>query len=157
MRISRFVAIASCLLLFYSCSSLGLPGLFGKRSKVVATEQAVSLTKPTPIPTPSVPESRTLFIKSDVNEKAVVLVAGCVLKDSTSLSHFSVIAGSFTQPTSAVSLIDKLKQKSMSPFFVRNEKGMYRLVVGTFEDKDDADFLVLKLDVSDIEAWVLER
>jgi len=150
MRINKFVAIASCLTLFYSCSSVRF---VKKNSTVVAIEQPASLTNTTP----TIGETRTLFIKSDVKEKAVVLVAGCVLKDSTSLSAFTVIVGSFTQPTSAVALINKLKQKSITPYFVRNAKGLYRLVTGTFENKDDADFQVLKLDVSDIDAWVLAR
>lgn len=149
----KLVAIACGTLLLYSCSSLRLPGSLGNRSRVVATEQPVS----PPNVSTAVGETRTLFIKSDVKEESKELVAGCVLKDSTTLSSFSVVVGSFSQPTSAVSLIGKLKQKSLSPFFVRNEKGLYRLVAGTFQNKDDADYLVLKLDVSDIKAWVLAR
>lgn len=130
--------------------------MFGISKKVVASEQSLSVNT-VKKSTPAVPETRTLFIKSDANEKSVVLVAGIALKDSTTLSSYSVIVGSFSQPTSALALIDKLKQKTLSPFFVRNEKGMYRLVAGTFQDKDDADFLMLKLDVDDIDAWILER
>lgn len=100
---------------------------------------------------------RTLLIKSDANEKSVVLVAGIALKDSSTLSAYTVIVGSYTLPEKSIDLINKLKGKSLSPFFVRNEKGMYRLVAGTFSNKDDADFLMLKLDVDDIDAWILER
>ena len=73
-------------------------------------------------------------------KKSVVLVAGIALKDSSTLSAYTVIVGSYTLPEKSIDLINKLKGKSLSPFFVRNEKGMYHLVAGTFSNKDDADF-----------------
>lgn len=86
-----------------------------------------------------------------------VLVEGCVLKQPAVLGAFSVVVGSFTQPESAVTLIKKLGGMGIKPFFVLNEKGMYRLITGTFNDRDEADYQVLKLDVETISAWVLIR
>lgn len=86
-----------------------------------------------------------------------VLVEGCVLKQPGVLGAFSVVAGSFSQPESAVSLIKKLDGMGIKPFFVLNEKGMYRLITGTFNDRDEADYQVLKLDVEAIKAWVFIR
>jgi SPOR domain len=160
MTITKIAAFACGIFLFFSCSNLQLAGLAGSGKKVVASEQKISTTtiKKNTVVEPVVePVVRTLLIKSDANEKSMVLVAGIALKDSTTLSTYSVIVGSYTQPGKSVQLIEKLKQKSLSPFFVRNEKGMYRMVAGTFQNKDDADFLMLKLDVDDIDAWILER
>lgn len=164
MMIKRLTVCACSVFLFVSCSTLGLSGLLGTGKKVVATEQNLSVNavkKNASVVPNAVPEvasdARTLLIKSDANEKTQVLVAGIALKDSTTLSAYSVIVGSYTQPGKSVELIEKLKQKALSPFFVRNEKGMYRLVAGTFTNKDDADFLGMKMDVSDIEFWILER
>lgn len=86
-----------------------------------------------------------------------VLVEGCVLKQPGVLGAFSVVAGSFSQPESAVSLIKKLEGMGIKPFFVLNEKGLYRLITGTFNDRDEADYQVLKLDVEAIKAWVFIR
>lgn len=86
-----------------------------------------------------------------------VLVEGCVLKRTDALSAFSVVVGSFSQPESAAWLIRKLKEMGMNPYFVQNEQGMYRLITGTFNDRDDADYQVLKLDVEGVKAWVLLR
>jgi hypothetical protein len=136
-----------------------LTGLLGSGKKVVASEQNISATtvKKSAVAVPVSEPVRTLFITSGANEKSVVLVAGIALKDSTTLSTYSVIVGSYTLPEKSVQLIEKLKQKSLSPFFVRNEKGMYRLVAGTFDNKDDADYLGMKMEVSEIEFWILER
>lgn len=86
-----------------------------------------------------------------------VLVEGCVLKQPTSLGAFSVVVGSFAQPESAVNLIKQLGGMGIKPFFVLNEKGLYRLITGTFNDRDEADYQVLKLDVEAIKAWVFIR
>jgi len=82
---------------------------------------------------------------------------GCELRDASVLDRYSVIVGSFSQTKFATSLIKKLKRMEIKPFFVMNEKGLYRLVTGTFNDKDDADFQVLKLDIELIEAWIFEK
>lgn len=160
MTIRKIAAFTCAISLFFSCSDLRHIGLLGNGKKVVASEQNISTTivKKNTVVEPVVESVvRTLLIPSDANEKSMVLVAGIALKDSTTLSTYSVIVGSYTQPGKSVQLIDKLKQKSLSPFFVQNEKGMYRLVAGTFDNKDDADFLGMKMDVSDIEFWILER
>jgi hypothetical protein len=86
-----------------------------------------------------------------------VLVEGCLLKEASTLGAYSVVAGSFNQPESAVNLIRQLAGMNIFPFFVLNEKGMYRLIIGTFDDRDEADYQVLKLDVESIKAWVLIR
>lgn len=160
MTITKIAAFACGIFLFFSCSNLQLAGLVGSGKKVVASEQKISTTtvKKNTVVEPVVePVVRTLLIKSGANEKSVVLVAGIALKDSITLSAYSVIVGSYTLPEKSIQLIEKLKQKSLSPFFVQNEKGMYRLVAGTFDNKDDAEFLGMKMDVSEIDYWILER
>lgn len=166
MTITKIAAFTCGISLFFSCSNLQLTGLLGSGKKVIAAEQNISLnptkrviaaTSEATKVVPATHEVRTLLIKSGSDEKSVVLVAGVALKDSTTLSTYSVIVGSYTLPEKSIQLIDKLKQKSLSPFFVQNEKGMYRLVAGTFDNKDDADYLGMKMDVSDIDFWIFER
>ncbi len=147
MRIRNLTLVFCCVTVLYSCSNLMFPGSMRKHAVAVRTVQPITSAAGVQ----SVKETTTQPLS--FNEK--VLVGDCVLKDSSALLTFSVIVGSFAQPASAKPLIDKLRKKSMIPFFVQNNKGLYRLVAGTFKDRDDADFLMLKLDVSDIEAWVL--
>lgn len=166
MTLKKTTAIACGILLFYSCSSNQFAGVLGGGKKVVATEETISERNVSQIVISNTPAQepvvRTLHFtsqtidKSQVTENQVML-AGVALKDSSSLMRYSVVVGSYTQPEKSASFIEKLKQKSISPFFVLNEKGMYRLVAGTFDNKDDADYLGIKLDVSDIEFWILER
>jgi hypothetical protein len=90
-----------------------------------------------------------------VTIQTVKQVEGCVLKKADQLDNFSVVVGSFVNTESAKTLIQKLKDLKLTPYFVQNEKGMYRLITGTFKNRDDADYQVLKLDIESIKAWVL--
>jgi len=80
---------------------------------------------------------------------------GSTVRDAKSLKEFSVVAGSFSTLESALAQVKNLKAIDYDSFIVKNENGMFRVIAGTYDDRDDADFLSLKLDLDSIETWIL--
>jgi cell division protein FtsN len=57
---------------------------------------------------------------------------------SGSIRPYSVVIGSFINKTNAISLKERMQSKGYSPIVAQNEKGMYRVIVATFNDRAGA-------------------
>jgi cell division protein FtsN len=55
--------------------------------------------------------------------------------DGNTLRPYSVVIGSFINKTNATSLKERMAARGYSPVLVQNEKGMYRVIVATFNDR----------------------
>ena len=58
--------------------------------------------------------------------------------DGRNLKQYSVVIGSFINRTNAESLKNKMQAKGYSPVVAQNEKGMYRVIVATFDTQAEA-------------------
>jgi cell division septation protein DedD len=58
--------------------------------------------------------------------------------DGRGIKQYSVVIGSFLSKTNAESLKDRMQKAGYSPVLAQNEKGMYRVLVATFDSKSDA-------------------
>jgi cell division protein FtsN len=78
-----------------------------------------------------------------------------------SIKQFSVVVGSFLNKTNAVSLKEKMQGRGYTALLAQNEKGMYRVIVATYDEKSDAagerDRLKEKYYPDFQDAWILER
>ncbi|GHT72300.1 cell division protein [Bacteroidia bacterium] len=61
-----------------------------------------------------------------------------VVGTNSQLKQYSVVIGSFVNKTNAESLRDRMAAQGYNALLAQNEKGMYRVIVATFDDKDRA-------------------
>ena len=58
--------------------------------------------------------------------------------DGDGILQFSVVVGSFLNRTNAVSLKDRMTNQGFKSFLAQNERGMFRVIVATFSEKERA-------------------
>lgn len=77
------------------------------------------------------------------------------------LKRFSVVIGSFQNPTNARSLKARMEGEGFNAILAQNEQGMYRVIVTSFDDKMDAarsrDSIKIMYAPMFQDAWILER
>ncbi|MFM2290243.1 MAG: hypothetical protein RIS29_56 [Bacteroidota bacterium] len=96
---------------------------------------------------------------STANEKAVTtrnekfdLVEG----ESSSMKYkFHVVVGSFSKPENARGLQSTLKSEGNKALVVINEKGMYRVLIASYNDYDQAHVRIKQISNRFPDAWVL--
>lgn len=99
-----------------------------EEAPVVSTPvvEAPKQTTPAPTPTPSSPS---------VREEKVTIVSG-----ANSLKDYSVVCGSFGVKVNAESRKEYLEEQGYNAILAYNaEKGMYRVIMGTYEDRSAAE------------------
>lgn len=72
---------------------------------------------------------------SDVRTERVTPAAG---EDPNGLKDFSVVIGSFQNATNARSLKERMNGEGYNATIAQNEQGMYRVIVTTFDTKEEA-------------------
>jgi cell division septation protein DedD len=78
-----------------------------------------------------------------------------------SIRQFSVVIGSFLNKTNATALKEKMEKQGFKAFLAQNEKGMYRVIVATYDEKPSAAAERTRVkekyypDFQD--AWILEK
>lgn len=81
--------------------------------------------------------------------------------DASGLRRFSVVIGSFVNQTNASSLKESMEKDGYRVILAQNEKQMYRVIVASFDSKDDAaserDRIKTKYTPRFDDIWLLER
>ncbi|MDR0865581.1 MAG: SPOR domain-containing protein [Candidatus Symbiothrix sp.] len=81
--------------------------------------------------------------------------------DGNGIQRYSVVIGSFLNQTNAKSLKDRMQREGYSPVLAQNERGMYRVIVATFNDRSQAvaerEELKEKYAPDFSDAWLLEQ
>jgi cell division septation protein DedD len=102
-------------------------------------------------------------------EKATSDAATSVQKEKVTaidgvIQQFSVVVGSFTNKTNAVNLKERMDKDGYKSVLAQNEKGMFRVIVATFSDKNSAarerDQIKTKYynaNPNFQDAWILEK
>lgn len=82
-------------------------------------------------------------------------------ENADGLRRFSVVIGSFQNPTNARSLKSRMQSEGYNAILAQNEQGMYRVIVTSFDDKMDAarsrDSIKSMYAPQFQDAWILER
>lgn len=77
------------------------------------------------------------------------------------VNTYSVVIGSFVNPTNAKSLQERMERQGYTPTIAQNEKKMYRVILSTFKDYSDAErfkkSVIEKFVPEFSDAWVLEQ
>ena len=98
---------------------------------------------------------------SDTATSAIVLKEKItVIDDFSSVQQYNVVIGSFTNKTNAISLKERMISRGHSVFLAQNEKGMYRVIAATFDNRTDAvaERDNIRKDFPEFEdAWILDK
>ncbi|MDO4695340.1 SPOR domain-containing protein [Porphyromonas sp.] len=78
-------------------------------------------------------------------------------EDANKLRTFSVVIGSFQNITNAKSLKERMVAQGYHAFLAQNEKGMYRVILSSFDNKADAVKSRDAIRSLFSDAWILER
>jgi cell division septation protein DedD len=77
------------------------------------------------------------------------------------IKQFNVVVGSFTNKTNAVSLKNRMEKDGYTVVLAQNERGMFRVIVATFDDKASAaaerDSIKGKYYPNFQDAWILDN
>ncbi|MDR1631394.1 MAG: SPOR domain-containing protein [Dysgonamonadaceae bacterium] len=92
-----------------------------------------------------------------VQKEKITVVDGL----SSSIQQYNVVIGSFTNKTNALSLKERMISRGYSAFLAQNERGMYRVIVATFNNKSAAaterDNIKDKYYPEFQDAWILDK
>jgi len=118
------------------------------RAKEIQENQVEELT---PVNRPA---TTTNVANDNVQKEKVTVI------DGAGIRQFSVVIGSFNIRTNAVSLKDRMIKEGYNAFLAQNERGMFRVIVATFSDKNSAvaerDRVKAKYPQHD-DAWILDN
>lgn len=82
-------------------------------------------------------------------------------EDGALLKQYSVVIGSFQNPTNAYSLKERMEADGFSPVLARNESGMLRVIVTSFDNYEEATLsredIKARYAPNFQDAWLLER
>jgi hypothetical protein len=82
-------------------------------------------------------------------------------ENESSLKKYSVVIGSFKNSTNAYSLKERMVDEGFRPIIVKNDLGMLRVIVASFDSRADAvrsrDSIKSKYAPNFHDAWLLER
>lgn len=130
--------------------------------KVVAPKQETvkePVFVPTPVVTPQ-PEPEPEPAPEVVEEKEVTRAEKFEVieeqKDVVVLKKYHVVIGSFGNKDNALRLQGQMKPQ-YEPIIVRNEKGMYRVLLMTYDTYKEAKIKIVEIREQFPDAWVLIR
>ena len=82
-------------------------------------------------------------------------------EDATRLKRFSVVVGSFQNPTNARNLKERMVKAGYSAVLATNEVGMLRVIVSSFDSREEAaasrDAIKARFAPDFKDAWLLEN
>ena len=120
-------------------------------------EVATQATKPAvQYEAPAVSERATAPVT--VRKERVTTYQG---EDATRLKRFSVVVGSFQNPTNARNLKERMVKAGYNAVLATNEVGMLRVIVSSFDSREEAaasrDAIKARFAPDFKEAWLLEN
>lgn len=90
-------------------------------------KSSVSYEEPQVVTTPA--------IETPIRKERVSVLEG---ENSNNLKRYSVVIGSFQNPTNAKALREKMTAKGYNAVLARNEVGMLRVIVSSFDSREEA-------------------
>jgi cell division protein FtsN len=154
MKSKIFLFGLTCVLLFSlnackSKQSAYRAAFEAAQEREMQEETKITTAKPKPVSTTS--ESNETFQREKVT----------AVDSKESVRPYSVVIGSFLNKTNAVSLKERMQAKGYKPILAQNEKGMYRVIIATFNDRSSA--VVERENVKSVfapdfqDAWLLQN
>lgn len=150
------LASVAFLLAFSSCKS--------RQSHYRQVYESAKQREVAATPAPSTPQESDVIVSKPaepvvaVRKERIDPVAG---EDAMRLKLYSVVIGSFQNPTNAYSLKERMEADGYSPVLAQNESGMLRVIVASFDSREEAaqsrDQIKRRYAPNFQDAWLLER
>jgi cell division protein FtsN len=131
MKATGYLAGLMCALV------ITLSGCKAKQSAYQKVYEAAQ-ARPTVYQAPTVPAYTPAPVTLAVPDNATFQMEKITAVDGRGIKQYSVVIGSFLSKTNAESLKNRMQEYGYTPVLAQNEKGMYRVLVATFDDKADA-------------------
>ena len=129
------------------------------KPKESAYQQAYAAAKAREIDTQldeATPVSKPSTVSNDATQREKVTVIG-----GAGILRFSVVVGSFVNRTNAEALKDRMVKQGFTSFLAQNERGMYRVIVATYNERASAaaerDRVKSKFYPEFQDAWILDN
>ncbi|MDR1437122.1 MAG: SPOR domain-containing protein [Candidatus Symbiothrix sp.] len=120
-----------------------------KAKEMQDTRQQSTFEEVTPATKPSIVEP------ADFQKEKVTLVEG------HSIHLYNLVIGSFINLTNAKSLKERMEREGYKPVLAQNEKGMYRVIIASFDDRSLAvlkkEEIKGRFSPEFSDAWLLEQ
>lgn len=153
-------------LIFYSAVALIAIAATSCKPKQTAYKSAFEKAKPKeiapvnqPVAQPTTTVTRPATATTATTRKEVLTPVSEA--DASGLKSFSVVIGSFTRNDYAVALKESMEKEGYKVILAQNEKMMYRVIVASFDTKDEAaaerDRIKAKYTPRFDDIWLLER
>jgi cell division protein FtsN len=133
-----------------SCKSTHPASVYAKTPAKVQT-QSVIATPPTTVQTPQVAQP---VETEKVTKESFKLTENETNKDPL-YKTYNVVVGSFTNQENAKNLSATLKSEGKKPSIVVNEKGMFRVIIASYDDYTEATNAKIALQSRFPDAWLL--
>ncbi len=124
------------------------------KQREIATQdvnRSVTYEEPKTV-TPATPATPVVAVRK---ERVSVLDG----ENSNNLKRYSVVIGSFQNPTNAKSLREKMTAKGYNAILAKNEMGMLRVIVSSFDTREEAaasrDAIKSRFAPEYKDAWIL--
>ncbi|MDR1739051.1 MAG: SPOR domain-containing protein [Candidatus Symbiothrix sp.] len=143
-KLSLAVAIGLCVL-FTACKSR--PSAYSQVYQAAQERSTINKPQSESTATAKAPAATD----NDARQEKITAVDGANIKS------YSVVVGSFVNKTNAASLKDRMIAKNYNAVLALNEKGMYRVIVATYDTYNEAAAVrdALRSDIPD--AWILKQ
>lgn len=121
----------------------------------IASKDSVATNAPSFSPEQGNAQSDSDTVKTNVTYSREWMES--FVRPAAQLKKFSVVTGSYRTLQEAFPMVVKLKKANYCPLVVKNETGKYRVITGTYNDREEADIDVMSLEMDAIPSWVLIR
>jgi cell division protein FtsN len=151
MKSTTYLAGILCALAITFSGCKPKQSAYQKVYEAAQSRSTVYQAQPAPAPAPT---TQTAPAKNTFQTEKITAV------DGRGIQKYSVVIGSFLSKTNAESLKNRMQGQGYTPVLAQNEQGMYRVLVATFDDKNDAYNLrdAIKERYPEFnDAWLLER
>lgn len=94
---------------------------------------------------------------SVVVRESIIVESYVLLRDSSTLNKFSIVAGSYSGLDNAKAQVRKLKSLKYAPFVVKAGNGAFMVITGTYGNMDEAEKECLRLKADSLEYRIFVR
>ena len=150
----KFLSFLLLSAIVFSCTSI--PRTMGPYIEAEAkiTQSPPNPPSPPPPPAPPPPEIQTPPPPPSVPEEVIIMVS---TSDVPQLETYNIIVGSFSVEGNAKNLKKSL-EPNYKPIIVKNERGMFRVIIASFSSYDVAKEELEKTIKSKFaDAWILAQ
>ncbi|MDY3090290.1 MAG: SPOR domain-containing protein [Porphyromonas sp.] len=122
-----------------------------KQREIATQDVSRAVVYEEPVATQAAPQTTV-----SVRKERVSVLEG---ENSSNLKRYSVVIGSFQNPTNARALREKMTEKGYSAVLAKNEMGMLRVIVSSFDTREEAaasrDAIKSRFAPEYKDAWIL--